>query len=39
MKNEGIFEAMYIDLTENSDMDDATVFMVMMVTIKCMEDA
>jgi len=37
LKNEGIFEALYIDLTENSDMDDATVFMVMMETIRCME--
>ena len=37
METEGIFEALYMDLTENSDMDDATVFMVMMETIKIME--
>ena len=35
--NEGIYEAMYIDLSENSDMDTATIFTVMMETIKCME--
>jgi len=31
--SEGVCEAMYIDLIENSDMDDATVFRVLMETL------